>query len=114
MCAYRKLLQGNSQYCLVTTLINVTDMLTNNEATEVSYVSITALNLSSREYGQPYNYSISPNTKIGTLNATFYHSCLADEQIGVNLRFFDKCSQQSLSEEMNCTFLESEGMQQTL
>jgi hypothetical protein len=80
----------------------------NNQDTEVSYVSILAS--SPDEYEQRHNYSILPNTKVDTLNATFHGKCSTDEQITVNITVFDKCGQQSLSSMINCTiFWESEG-----
>ena len=107
MCNIHKYSQGNSQYCLITTLINVTDILMNNNATEVSHVSITALSPSERE--QPHNFSISPTTEVDAFNATFHHLCPTDKKLGVNIIVFDKCNQQSSSEMINCTFWELEG-----
>ena len=107
-CVYHKFSLGKFQYCFITTLIDVTDMLMSNKATEVSYVSIRVLNPSEQE--QPHNFSISPTTNIGILNATFHYSCLADKQISVSTIIVDKCAQESLSEIIHCMTLESKGI----
>ena len=70
MCTYYKFTQDNSQYyCLISTRINVNDLLNNNKDTEVSYVSLTVSSEGEDKISQ--NFSISPTTKISTLNASF-------------------------------------------
>ena len=41
MCTYYKYTQDNSQYYLISTQIDVNNVLNNNKNTEVSYVSLT-------------------------------------------------------------------------
>ena len=101
-CTYHKFSQGDSQYCLITVHINVTDILTNNQETEVSYVSITVTSSNGNEYEQTHNFSILPTTKVDAFNATFFHKCPTNERIIVNITVFDKCSQQSLSNMISC------------
>ena len=104
MCVHYKYLQENSQYCLINTTINVTDILINNESTDVSYVSITAIYISSNGRGQPHNFTIIPDTNTSTFDATFHYNCVTDTEIGISIIVFDKCGQQSLSKDrvINC------------
>ena len=105
-CTYHNYSQGDSQYCLITVHINVTDILTNNQETEVSYVSITVTSSNGNEYEQTHNFSILPTTEVDAFNATFYYKCPTNEQIIVNFTVFDKCGQQSLSSMISCIFWE--------
>ena len=81
-------------YCLISTQINVNDLLNNNKDTEVSYVSLTVSSEGEDKISQ--NFSISPTTKISTLNASFHYKCSTNNSsVRIHMTVFDKCGQQS-------------------
>ena len=95
MCTYYKYTQDNSQYCVVSTRINVSDLLNNNQDTEVDYVSLT-VSAEGHEDEIPHNFSIIPTTKITDLNATFHYKCSTNStSVRIHMIVFDKCGQQS-------------------
>ena len=110
MCTYYKFTQDNSQYyCLISTRINVNDLLNNNKDTEVSYVSLTVS--SEGDEGKiPHNFSISPTTKITDLNATFHYKCSTNStSVRIHMTVFDKCGQQSDLVTQQCMSSETQG-----
>ena len=110
-CTYYKYKQNNSQYCLVSTRIDVNDVLNNNKNTEVSYVSLTVSSKCGHDDSEiilSQNFSISPTTEIGNLNATFSYKCSTNNiSVRINMTVFDKCGQRSELETQPCHSISS-------
>ena len=100
MCIYDE----HSQ--LLNVVVNVTDIVVNNEETDVSSVSIAVSNDTDLEHLR--SYSISP---IATINDTFsYHTRSVNHtEVSVHITVGDKCGQESLSEVISCAVMRSQG-----
>ena len=98
MCIY----DGHSQ--LLNIVVNITDLVENNNETDISNVSIAVSDGTGLEYLR--SYSISP-----IINDTFsYHIRSIDHtEVNVHITAGDKCGQKSLSEGISCTVMRSQG-----
>ena len=115
MCTdYKYTQDNNSQYCLVSTRINVNDLLNSYKDTEVKYVSLIA-STEGNEGEIHHNFSISPTMKIAdlTYDATLHYKCSTNSTsvgIHMSLTVFDKCGQQSESVTQQCVRSEIQGI----
>lgn len=101
MCIYDE----HSQ--LLNVVVNITDLMENNNETDISNVSIAVSNGTDLEHLR--SYSISPITKI---NDTFsYHTRSVNHtEVSVHITVGDKCGQESLiSEVISCTVMRPQG-----
>ena len=97
MCIYDE----HSQ--LLNVVVNITDLIENNNETDISNVSIAISNGTDFEHLR--SYSINPITKI---NDTFsYHT--RSIEVNIHITAGDKCGQKSLSELISCTVMKSQG-----